>query len=106
MKEYFNIYRRHSQPLEQLRGAKKGEFVYTSYGDCFQCIEDGNEMRFKEFHESVLNEGEEIESLEYDALNLFWVLSDKSFNGVMRLLQNNNVTDEGDEIKDTIEYGQ
>ena len=107
MENYFEIYKMRSQPLERLNTASKGDFIYTEQGDCFECIEDNHSVLFREFHQSVLNPGEKITSLEPEGLRLFWLLSDKSFKNAVRDLRNKKLDNyEGDAIEDTFKHGE
>lgn len=103
MEEYFKIYQKDSMPLKEMAKVTKGDYVYTSAGDCFICVEDKHDIMFHEFHESVLNVGERIETLEPESLKLFWILSNKSFK---KTNIKNLKFNEGDEITDTIKYGK
>lgn len=107
MEEYFKLYERWSNPLKECKFFSKGDVVYTSTGDCFQCVQstnkEGGEISFLELHESVLNSGERIETLNKDVLNLFWTLSDKSFHQVLSELPKKiQKNDEGNEVQNTL----
>ncbi len=76
LEEEIKIYKPSSMPLKKVEQLEEGNMVYTSKGDCFRCTKDDSDAYyFTEIHPSVLVEGEIMEELTDNQLELFWKLS-------------------------------
>jgi len=65
-----------SSPLKIAIVPQVGDLIYTSEGDCFQCVESGDkEFNFKLVHSTVLGDGSLLPELNENQLELFWALS-------------------------------
>lgn len=65
-----------SNPLKIAVNPKIGDLIYTSEGDCFECVEDDkSSFHFKLVHSTVLGDGSLLPELNENQLKLFWALS-------------------------------
>ena len=65
-----------SSPLKIAIAPKIGDLIYTSEGDCFECVEDrAGQFYFELAHPTVLSDGSLLPELNENQLGLFWALS-------------------------------
>lgn len=69
-------YKFESSPLEIALYPEIGDLIYTSVGDCFQCVSDtAGQLCFELTYPTVISDGSLLPDLSKKQLELFWALS-------------------------------
>jgi len=65
-----------SNPLKIAIDLEVGDLIYTSIGDCFECVRDaGGSFLFEMVHPTVISDTSLVSELTENQLRLFWALS-------------------------------
>jgi len=69
-------YKFESNPLEVVLDPEIGTLIYTSVGDCFECVRStAGSFLFEEVYPTVISDGTLLPDLNKTQLDLFWALS-------------------------------